>query len=183
MWAALSERARHVDWTIGQHPLEGGSDHDVLLPVGITTALSWHWPDRFMGTNFDTPDKVSALEMENVALSHGMAALLMAAGAAEHAYALLAELEHVASVKLRLEIEATDRLLADLERGPIDGVDEPTVAERRPVEEFLLSEWARWYDQALGSLMELPTGENTGTLEAAIDSARARVRAQSVRKN
>ncbi len=177
MWAALSERARRVDWTIAQHPLEGGSDHDVLLPAGVPTALSWHWVDHFTGTNFDTPDKVSAEEMENVALSHGMAALFMASGTAEQARALLAELEHAASAKLRLEVEATNRLLADLERGPVDGVDEATVEERRPVEEILLGEWARWYDQALASVMDLLMSDEVAALEGAIDSARARVSA------
>ena len=175
MWAALSERAARVDWTIAQHPLEGGSDHDVLLPAGVPTALSWHWVDAFTGTNFDTPDKVSAEEMKNVALSHGMAALFMAYGSAEEASALLAELEHAASAKLRMETAATERLLADLERGPIEGVAEATAAERRPVEEFLLGEWARWHDQALASVMEIPVSDDLAALEGAIDSARVRV--------
>jgi len=175
MWAALSERAARVDWTIVQHPLEGGSDHDVLLPAGVPTALSWHWVDAFTGTNFDTPDKVSAREMENVALSHGMAALFMAYGSAEGASALLAELEHAASTKLQIEAAASQRLLADLERGPVEGVAEATAGERRPAEEFLLSEWARWYDQALTSVLELPVSDDVTALESAVDSARARV--------
>jgi hypothetical protein len=178
VWAALSERARRVDWAIAQHPLEGGSDHDVLLPAGIPTALSWHWVDRFTGTNFDTHDKVSSQEMRNVALSHGAAALFMASATVEQARALLTELEHAASEKLRVELEATNRLLADLERGPVEGVDEATVEERRPVEETLLSEWARWYDQALASVLDLPVSEDVSVLEGAVDSARARVSAQ-----
>jgi hypothetical protein len=175
MWAALSERARRVGWTIDQHPLEGGSDHDVLLPAGVPTALSWHWVDAFTGTNFDTPDKVSAEEMKNVALSHGLAALLMAYGSAKEARALLTELEYVATAKLQFENEATERLLADLERGPIEGVEETTVEERRQTEAFILSEWARWFDQALASVMDLPTGGDVAALESAVDSARARV--------
>jgi hypothetical protein len=175
MWAALSERARRVGWTIDQHPLEGGSDHDVLLPAGVPTALSWHWVDAFTGTNFDTPDKVSAEEMKNVALSHGLAALLMAYGSAKEARALLTELEYVATAKLQFENEATERLLADLERGPIEGVEETTVEERRLTEAFILSEWARWFDQALASVMDLPTGGDVAALESAVDSARARV--------
>jgi len=178
MWEALSERARRVEWTIVQHPLEGGSDHDVLLPAGVPTVLSWHWVDHFTGTNFDTPDKVSAQEMENVALSHGMVALLMASATAEQARALLAELEHAAVTKLQLENAATNRLLADLERGPVGGVAEATVAERRPIEEALLGEWARWYDQALASLRDLPVSDDIGALGGAIDSARARVSEQ-----
>jgi len=177
MWAALSERSRRVDWTIDQHPLEGGSDHDVLLPAGVPTALSWHWVDAFTGTNFDTPDKVSAEEMKNVALSHGMAALFMAYGSTEEASALLSELENAASAKLRLEIAATERLLADLERGPVEGVEEATVEERQPVEEFLLGEWARWHDQALASVMDLPVSGDAAALEGAVDSARTRVSA------
>ncbi len=176
MWSALSERARRVDWTIDQHPLEGGSDHDVLLPAGVPTALSWHWVDAFTGTNFDTPDKVSAEEMKNVALSHGMAALFMAYGKAEEAHALLSVLEEAAATKLEFEIDATSRLLADLERGPVEGVEETTVEERRPVEDFLLSEWARWHDQALSSVTELPASNDVGSLQASVDSARTRVK-------
>ncbi len=111
MWAALSERARRVDWAIAQHPLEGGSDHDVLLPAGIPTALSWHWVDHFTGTNFDTPDKVSAQEMQNVALSHGTAALFMASATAEQARALLTEVEHAASEKLRMEARGNEQAI------------------------------------------------------------------------
>ena len=99
----------------------------------------------------------------------------MAYGSALEASALLTELEHVASAKLRLEIDASDRLLADLERGSVEGVEQATVAERRPVEEALLSEWARWYDQALSSVIEIPVSDDVSSLEAAVDSARARV--------
>ncbi len=178
MWEAVSERARRVDWPLKFEPFEGGSDHDVLLPAGVPTAVSWHWVDHFIGTNLDTPDKVSAQEMENVALSHGMTALLMASATAEQARALLAELEQAAVTRLQREVEATNRLLADLERGRVDGVDERTVAERRPIEETLLSDWARWHDEALASLKDLPVNEDVGALEGAIDSARARVSAQ-----
>lgn len=174
-WVALSERARRVGWIIDQHPLEGGSDHDVLLPAGIPTALSWHWVDAFTGTNFDTPDKVSAEEMKNVALSHGMAALLMAYGSENEARALLTELENVATAKLRSEHEATERLLVDLERGPIEGVEETTVEERRQTEAIILSEWARWHNEAMTSVMHLPVAGDVSTLQAAIDSARERV--------
>ncbi len=152
LWSAVSERAVHVEWPAKFEPFEGGSDHDVLLPAGITTAVSWHWDDPFAGSNLDTPDKVSAEEMQNVAMSHGMTALLMASATVEQARALLTELEHAALSRLMKEAELSERLLADLERGPVDGVDEATVAERRPIED-----------------------DDVVSLEAAIDSARERV--------
>ncbi len=177
LWSAVSERAVHVEWPAKFEPFEGGSDHDVLLPAGITTAVSWHWDDPFAGSNLDTPDKVSAEEMQNVAMSHGMTALLMASATVEQARALLTELEHAALSRLMKEAELSERLLADLERGPVDGVDEATVAERRPIEETVQSDWARWHDEAMTSLKNLPVGDDVASLEAAIDSARERVRA------
>jgi hypothetical protein len=178
MWSAVSERARRVEWALKYEPFEGGSDHDVLLPAGIATAVSWHWVDPFIGSNLDTPDKVSAEELQNVALSHGMTALFIASATVGQARALLTELEHAASDRLRQEAEASERLLADLERGPVEGINEATVAERRVIEEALLSDWARWHDEAFASVLDLPVSEEAGALQVAIDSARARVSAQ-----
>jgi hypothetical protein len=190
MWASASERARRVGWEIVQHPFEGGSDHDVLLPLGTPTSLSWHWVDPFLSTNLDTPDMVSAEEMKNVALTHGMATLLMASASAPQAKALLADLEEAAAARLQQEAELGRSLLADMQRSRVDGVDETSVAERLPVEEGILRQWVRWHDEALASVLDLPLelpeggpvespearGEPGGSLAEAVALARARLR-------
>jgi hypothetical protein len=40
-------------WVSGEHPWEGGSDHDVFLGRGIPAALLWHFPDFAYHTNLD----------------------------------------------------------------------------------------------------------------------------------
>lgn len=158
MWASVSERAQRVGWEIAQHPFEGGSDHDVLLPLGTPTTLSWHWVDPFLSTNLDTPDKVRAEEMKNVALSHGMATLLMASPSASQAEALLEELEKAGRARLQQEARLGRSLLSDLREGRVEGVEEGSVVERLPVEEEILEQWLRWYDEALASVLDLPVG-------------------------
>ncbi len=50
------------------NPYEGGSDHTVFTTAGVPAILNWHFTDRYYHTNLDTIDKVSAAEMQHVAI-------------------------------------------------------------------------------------------------------------------
>ena len=50
------------------NPYEGGSDHTVFTRAGVPALLNWHFTDRYYHTNLDTIDKVSAAEMQHVAI-------------------------------------------------------------------------------------------------------------------
>ena len=58
-------------WVVRTNPYEGGSDHTVFMRAGVPSLLNWHFTDRYYHTNLDTLDKVSAAEMQHVAIVVG----------------------------------------------------------------------------------------------------------------
>ena len=71
-------RARDTNWVVRTNPYEGGSDHTVFMRAGVPSLLNWHFTDRYYHTNLDTIDKVSAVEMQHVAIVVGTTALFLA---------------------------------------------------------------------------------------------------------
>ena len=64
-------RARDTGWVVRTNPYEGGSDHTVFTRAGVPALLNWHFTDRYYHTNLDTIDKMSAAEMQHVAIAVG----------------------------------------------------------------------------------------------------------------
>ena len=65
-------------WPASMGPYAQGSDHDVLLGLGIPASMLWHDPDWTHHTSEDTPDKTDASELLRVgvlsaAASHWLA--------------------------------------------------------------------------------------------------------------
>lgn len=71
-------RARDTGWVVRTNPYEGGSDHTVFTRAGVPALLNWHFTDRYYHTNLDTIDKMSAGEMQHVAIAVGTTALFLA---------------------------------------------------------------------------------------------------------
>ena len=71
-------RARDTGWVVRTNPYEGGSDHTVFTRAGVPALLNWHFTDRYYHTNLDTIDKMSAAEMQHVAIAVGTTALFLA---------------------------------------------------------------------------------------------------------
>ncbi len=72
--AARGERS----WTTGEHPWEGGGDHDVFLTRGVAAALIWHFTDFTFHTSLDRMDMVDPAELRRTAVAIGAAALAVA---------------------------------------------------------------------------------------------------------
>ena len=69
--AVALRRARDTGWVVRTNPYEGGSDHTVFTRAGVPALLNWHFTDRYYHTNLDTTDKMSAAEMQHVAIAVG----------------------------------------------------------------------------------------------------------------
>ncbi|MFN0244442.1 MAG: M28 family peptidase [Planctomycetota bacterium] len=61
---AVADVAAFCDhWETGEHPYEGGSDHDVFLAHGVPAILLWHFTDFGYHTSLDRMEHVDAQEM------------------------------------------------------------------------------------------------------------------------
>ena len=76
--AVALRRARDTGWVVRTNPYEGGSDHTVFTRAGVPALLNWHFTDRYYHTNLDTVDKMSAAEMQHVAIAVATTALFLA---------------------------------------------------------------------------------------------------------
>ena len=65
-------------WATGEHPWEGGGDHDVFLGRGVAAALIWHFTDFTFHTSLDRMDMVDPAELRRTAVAIGAAALAVA---------------------------------------------------------------------------------------------------------
>jgi len=76
---SYAEAARgKASWTTGEHPWEGGGDHDVFLARGVASALIWHFTDFTFHTSLDRMDMVDPAELRRTAVAIGAAALAVA---------------------------------------------------------------------------------------------------------
>jgi hypothetical protein len=99
---------------------------------GVPALLDWHFTDRYYHSNFDTPDKVSADEMRNVAAAVGATAWLMASANA-------AEAKEVAD------------LVARAGRARLERERRETAKDR----DAAIAAWTKWYEEAVASANRL----------------------------
>jgi len=128
--AVALRRARDTGWVVRTNPYEGGSDHTVFMEAGVPSLLNWHFTDRFYHSNLDTLDKVSAPEMQNVAIAVGTTALFLASADKSDSTALRTLMEAARDSRLSTETKnhATPEILAA---------------------------WRKWYSEAIASLGRL----------------------------
>jgi hypothetical protein len=65
-------------WRTGEHPWEGGSDHDVFIERGIPAVLFWHFTDFAYHTSLDRLENVDPEEMRRTGVAILATALAMA---------------------------------------------------------------------------------------------------------
>lgn len=123
-------RARETGWVVRTNPYEGGSDHTVFTRAGVPALLNWHFTDRYYHTNLDTIDKMSAAEMQHVAIAVGTTALFLASAD-------------------RTDRQAMRRLITTAR-------DARLATERiNHASPEIMAAWRAWYEQALASVDRL----------------------------
>ena len=128
--AVALRRARDTNWVVRTNPYEGGSDHTVFMRAGVPSLLNWHFTDRYYHTNLDTIDKVSAAEMQHVAIAVGTTALFLAS----------ADGGDVAPMTALMETARDARLATE---------------QRNNATPEILQAWRQWYDEAVASVSRL----------------------------
>ncbi|HJU41538.1 MAG TPA: M28 family peptidase, partial [Vicinamibacterales bacterium] len=123
-------RARDSGWVVRTNPYEGGSDHTVFTRAGVPALLNWHFTDRYYHTNLDTADKMSAAEMQHVAIVVATTATFLASADRTDVEALRAMM--TAARHARMETERKNSATTDI-----------------------LEAWHKWYDEALASVDRL----------------------------
>ncbi|HWI18018.1 MAG TPA: M28 family peptidase [Vicinamibacterales bacterium] len=123
-------RARDTRWVVRTNPYEGGSDHTVFMLAGVPSLLNWHFTDRYYHTNLDTLDKVSATEMQHVAITVGTTALFLAS--ADHT--------DVTPLTNMMQFAREARRATELKNNATPEI---------------LQAWHRWYDEAVASVSRL----------------------------
>jgi cyclophilin family peptidyl-prolyl cis-trans isomerase len=152
--AVAARVARKSGWVVRSNPYEGGSDHTVFQSAGIPSVLDWHFTDRYYHTNFDTPDKTSAVEMRNVAVAVGATAWLFASATEPVARDIAAMVAAAGRDRLALE----EREGAELASNASDA------AAARRLEATILAAWRKWYAEAVRSVSRLVVGSPSTAL-------------------
>jgi aminopeptidase YwaD len=123
-------RARDTGWVVRTNPYEGGSDHTVFTRAGIPALLNWHFTDRYYHTNLDTVDKMSAAEMQHVAIAVATTALFLASADGNDVTAMRSMLTAARHARMATE-------------------------QKNNATPEILAAWHKWYDEALASVDRL----------------------------
>lgn len=128
--AVALRRARDTKWVVRTNPYEGGSDHTEFTRAGVPALLNWHFTDRYYHTNLDTTDKVSATEMQHVAIVVGTTALFLASADQTDAAPMIKLIETARDARLATE-------------------------QQNNATPEILQAWRKWYDEAIASVSRL----------------------------
>lgn len=128
--AVALRRARDTNWVVRTNPYEGGSDHTVFTTAGVPSLLNWHFTDRYYHTNLDTIDKVSAPEMQNVAVLVGTTSLFLASAGRSDVAGMIKLLETARDARLATE-------------------------QNNNATPEILQAWRKWYGEAIASVTRL----------------------------
>lgn len=125
--AVALRRARDTNWIVRTNPYEGGSDHTVFTSAGVPALLNWHFTDRYYHTNLDTLDKVSATEMQHVAIVVATTATFLASAD-------------------RTDLAAMTKLMKTAREARL------ATERKNDASSEIVEAWNKWYDEALASL-------------------------------
>lgn len=164
--ARCLEQAATNGWLVKTNPFEGGSDHTPFLKAKKPGLLFWHFTDQFYHTDGDRIDMVSADELRNVGMSALVTALVLTSADGAATRTIVAELEQAAVARLGVELTLSRTAIA-----AGGGVAH---------EQDILSTWATWYLDALGTAAEIEVGGASAQTLAAIAQSKARVEATRV---
>ena len=128
--AVALRRARDTNWVVRTNPYEGGSDHTVFMNAKVPSLLNWHFTDRYYHTNLDTIDKVSAGEMQHVAIIVGTTALFLAS----------ADSGDIAPMTKLMETARDARLATE---------------QKNAATPEIIQAWRKWYAEAIASVSKL----------------------------
>jgi len=128
--AVALRRARDANWIVRTNPYEGGSDHTVFTSAGVPALLNWHFTDRYYHTNLDTLDKVSATEMQHVAIVVATTATFLASADRTDLAAMTKLVETARDARLRTE-------------------------QKNNATPEILQAWRKGYDEAIASVSRL----------------------------
>ena len=128
--AVSLRRARDTGWVVRTNPYEGGSDHTVFVTAKVPALLNWHFTDRYYHTNLDTTDKVSAVEMQHVAIVVGTTALFLASADKTDTAPMIKLMETARDARLATE-------------------------QKNDATPEILQAWRKWYDEAVESVSRL----------------------------
>ena len=128
--AVALRRARDTNWIVRTNPYEGGSDHTVFTTAKVPALLNWHFTDRYYHTNLDTIDKVSATEMQHVAIVVATTSTFLAS----------ADRSDLAPMAKLMETAREARLATE---------------RRNHASPEILAAWEKWYDEAVLSVGRL----------------------------
>jgi hypothetical protein len=128
--AVALRRARDTGWVVRTNPYEGGSDHTVFMRAGVPSLLNWHFTDRYYHTNLDTIDKVSAAEMQHVAIAVATTSLFLASANDGDTAAMTTLMATARDARLETE-------------------------RRNNASPEILAAWEKWYGEALVSVGRL----------------------------
>ncbi|MEE4276156.1 MAG: M28 family peptidase [Thermoleophilia bacterium] len=149
------------EYEIGSNPWEGGSDHDSFIwnedKDGYDpkpAALTWHFTDYVYHSSMDTMDKVSKVEERDVALTTVNVGYLLAIADEPQAAEILGIVQNRARWRFDHEMTnsagslqwAYDRAVAD---GATRDEVKTAVAEALALEVLTLTDWGRWYEEAV----------------------------------
>jgi aminopeptidase YwaD len=166
--AVCQRRARDTKWVVRTNPYEGGSDHTAFAAAGVPSLLNWHFTDRYYHTNQDRLDKVSAPEMEHVAVSVATSAWVLASADEQDAMAVVSLVARAAADRLALERTQGKAL--------VEKADNRAAAEE--VERKVMAAWTKWYAEALDTIVQLPAAGGSDVLRARVVAAKESLRSQ-----
>ncbi len=89
-------------WSTGDHPWEGGSDHDTFIDTGVPAVLFWHFTDYAYHTSLDRLENVDANEMRRT----GTAILATAMSAADPRRGDLKRYVDSVAIELKVRVDA-----------------------------------------------------------------------------
>jgi len=157
--AVCQRVARKTGWDVRTNPYEGGSDHTVFGQTGVPAVLNWHFTDRYYHTSFDTPDKTSADEMRNVAVSVATSAWLLASADEPRSLAVAQLISSTGQSRLATEEREGTKLAAA----------DPNTAAAQAREVTILAAWRKWYGEAVRSVSRLIVGPPGDRFSVQID--------------
>ncbi len=166
--AVCRRRARDTKWVVRTNPYEGGSDHTAFAAAGVPSLLNWHFTDRYYHTNQDRLDKVSAPEMEHVAVSVATSAWVLASADEQDAMAVVSLVARAAADRLALERTQGKAL--------VEQAGDRAAAEE--VERKVMAAWTKWYAEALDTIVQLPAAGGSDLLRARVAAAKASLKSQ-----
>ena len=145
----------HANWEVNNNPFEGGSDHTPFLRADIPGLLLWHFTDQFYHTDNDRIDKVSKKTLTNVGTGALTSAFILTNGDAETALGMVDLIKKTAQVRLTLEFDLGQELMAKNESSP-------------KKERDILETWTNYYIDSIQEVRDLGTSPE---VEAAIKAA------------